>query len=224
MTDVHIDPDRVCELCGGSIVKSNTTGVCRTRPDCRTENARRRNRVYETGAKCKVCQGPVSKRNTIGICRISDRCRVAAKKEHDHRYHLAHKTEKARRLHEKTVRRPHRQTAVLPEDGIIDNVAVQITVSGSRKVALTQRERLEATRLMLLQGASIREMCDHLHVQPKVVRQLLDDLGFECVRNEHIVGSKIMVILPRDRVRGPKILPPEMPVTVKPRGSGCLPG
>lgn len=226
MVNVHIDPARVCELCGGPIVNWNVTGVCRTRTDCRIENARRRKRAHETSSKCKVCEGPVSKRNTIGICRVNDQCRVAAKKEHDHRYHLAHKADKARRLREKVVsgRRPHRQTATLPEDGIIDRVAVQITVAGTRKVALTQRERLEATRQMLLQGASIREMCDHLHVQPRVVRMLLDELGYECVRNEHIVGSKIMVILPKDRVHGPKILPPEMPMSVKPRGPGRLPG
>lgn len=160
--------------------------------------------AFET-AICKVCGGPVSGRNQIGICRVNKRCRRAAKKEHDHRYHVSHRSERGSRPRDDTPR-PHRQTITLPEDGIIDEVAIYIAVNGLRKIAMTHRERVEAVRRLLLQGGSIREMCDNLHVQPKIIREILDGLGFECVRNEHIAGSRIMIILPKDRKRGPKIL------------------
>jgi hypothetical protein len=204
----RIDFDRDCELCGGPIMVSNEINVCRTTPECMLENDKRRNRT--TGYRCKVCGSAITKRNKIGICRTKAKCRAAAKREHDHRYHLAHKDEKDddQKLGKQ---RAHRQTVLLPEDGIVDEIAVYLAVNGIRKVAMTHRERVEATRQMLLHGASIREMCDHLHVQPRIVRDILDELGFECVRNEHIAGSKIMIILPKNRARGPKILDDDKP-------------
>lgn len=221
-SDVHIDPDRACDLCGGPLLTTNLTGVCRTTIKCRAENLRRRRSKSDAKRfRCKVCGGPIGKRNMIGICRTNNRCKTEAKRAHDRRYHLAHKNKRAARVSERPPgeRRPHRQTILLPEDGEFDEVAIRIAVSGQRKVSLTHRERLEVIRLMLGQGASIREMCDHLHIQPKIVRELLDELGYECVRNEHILGSKIMVILPKNRVRGTKILPPETPMSIKPSAS-----
>jgi len=168
---------------------------------CLLENNRRRgkNRTPVVALPCKVCGGPVSKRNQIGICRVNKKCRQAAKKLHDHKYHLTHRADGSRQKDGES--RPHRQTVTLPEDGIIDDTAVYIAVNGLRRIAMTHRERVEAVRRLLLQGGSIREMCDNLHVQPKIIREILDELGFECVRNEHIAGSRIMIILPKNRNR-----------------------
>jgi hypothetical protein len=216
----QIDPSRVCELCGGPIIVRNTTGVCRTTKDCMRENDSRRNKTYVRTMTCAICGGPISKRNKVGICRKTEACRNAAKKEHDHRYHQAHKNGVPATAEEP---RAHRQTMLVPEDGIVDFMAVSIAVSGMRKVALTHRERLEVTRQMLVQGASIREMSSNLHVKPAAVRLLLDELGYECVRDVHIAGSKIMVILPKNRSKAAKILDPEMPRHVRPLTSR-LPG
>jgi hypothetical protein len=219
LSHYRVDPARKCELCGGPVIIRNATGVCRTKPACMLENQRRRDIRNETAAKsarsgsCTICGGGISKRNKIPICRANAACRAAGKKEHDRRYHRNHK-DRPKPSHSR------RQTILLPEDGIIDPVAVYIAVHGIRKIAMTHRERVEAVRQMLLRGDSIREMCDHLHVPPDTARKILDELGYECVRNEHIAGSKIMIILPKNRKRGPKILSPHLPSVKPSAGTG----
>jgi hypothetical protein len=214
LSQYQVDPARKCELCGGPVITRNATGVCRTTRACMLENQRRRDIKSGTTARnarngsCTICGGAISRRNKIPICRSNAACRAAGKKEHDRRYHRNHK-DRPKPSHSR------RQTILLPEDGIIDPVAVHIAVHGIRKIAMTHRERVEAVRQMLLRGDSIREMCDHLHVPPATAREILDELGYECVRNEHIAGSKIMIILPKNRRRGPKILAPHVP-PVKP--------
>jgi Homeodomain-like domain len=204
----EIDPKRKCELCGGPIIRRNTTGVCRTTSSCMQESMRRR--TIRAGS-CKICGGVISRRNKIPICRTNSTCRAAGKKEHDRRYHRSHKNRPKKSP-------SRRQTVLLPEDGIIDPVAVHIAVHGIRKIAMTHRERVEAVRQMLQRGDSIREICDHLHVPPATAREILDELGYECVRNEHIAGSKIMIILPKNRRRGPKLLTPDL-AALKPSAS-----
>jgi hypothetical protein len=161
----------------------------------------------DSSRNCELCDGPLLSNNSTGICRTLPGCKT----EDDKRRGIERpvpviKKPKPPKGTGKKDTRAHRPTVLLAEDGIIDPIAVYIAVNGVRKIAMTHRERVEAVRQMLTRGSSIREMCDNLHVQPGVVRSILDELGFECVRNEHIAGSKIMVILPKDRVRGPKIL------------------
>ena len=204
----HVDPVRTCDLCGGPVIRRNSTGVCRTTRACVLENQRRRD---VKSISCKICGGAISRRNKIPICRANSACRAAGKKEHDRRYHRNHKDRPK-------PSQSRRQTILLPEDGIVDPVAVYIAVHGIRKIAMTHRERLEAVRQMLLHGDSIRDICDHLHVPPATAREILDELGYECVRNEHIAGSKIMIILPKNRKRGPKLLTPHLP-SIKPAAS-----
>ena len=53
---------------------------------------------------------------------------------------------------------------VLPEDGIVDPLAVEIAASGSRRVPLTRTERLMAAACILAAGHPVAEISHRLHV------------------------------------------------------------
>lgn len=50
MTKAISEPPR-CEVCGGQTYRSNTTGVCRSTPECRRENKARRRKVREASGR-----------------------------------------------------------------------------------------------------------------------------------------------------------------------------
>jgi hypothetical protein len=54
---------------------------------------------------------------------------------------------------------------VIPEDGIIDPVAVAIAASGQRRVRLTRAERRVAAARILATGGTTRTIAKHLHMQ-----------------------------------------------------------
>ena len=53
---------------------------------------------------------------------------------------------------------------VLPEDGIVDEVAVAIAAAGTRPVALTRTERWLAAARILAAGGTPFLICKRLHV------------------------------------------------------------
>jgi hypothetical protein len=55
-----------------------------------------------------------------------------------------------------------RATWLLPEDGIIDPVAVEIAASGTRRVRLTAAERRLAAALILARGGSPNDLARRL--------------------------------------------------------------
>ncbi|TDD62805.1 hypothetical protein [Actinomadura rubrisoli] len=69
---------------------------------------------------------------------------------------------------------------VLPEDGIVDPIAVEIAATGARRVALTRTERLLAAARILAAGHPCTEISRRLHVSGHTARTLaaqLRDLG-----------------------------------------------
>jgi hypothetical protein len=198
---LRIDAHRTCEICNGPVTEGNEIGICRTTRKCREENEKR---SRGSATECRICGSPLESRTKIGICRTNEICKREGKKVHDRHYHQSRKKGEKKPKKQKT--RADDASWLLEEDGIIDETAVQIAASGKRRVRLTQNERIATVKLMLRLGIGVREMCDNLHVHPSVVREILDGLGYECVLNTHIVGSKVMIILPKDRMRKPKIL------------------
>jgi DNA-binding CsgD family transcriptional regulator len=63
---------------------------------------------------------------------------------------------------------------VLPEDGIVDPIAIEIAASGSRPVALTQTERVLAAARILAAGGSRNDIATRLHVSGNTARTLAD--------------------------------------------------
>lgn len=61
---------------------------------------------------------------------------------------------------------------LLPEDGIVDRIAIEIAVQGDRAVGLTQRERVLAVWLMEHQGLSQRVMESRLKLPDHTVYYL----------------------------------------------------
>jgi hypothetical protein len=52
----------------------------------------------------------------------------------------------------------------LPDDGIIDAIAIEIAVAGIRPVALTRTERLLAAGRILAGGGTPHQVARHLHL------------------------------------------------------------
>ena len=66
---------------------------------------------------------------------------------------------------------------LLPDDGLIDEVAVSIAVSGARRVRLTPPERDLAARLMIARGADVAELAAHLGTSTAAAGRLIKALG-----------------------------------------------
>ena len=72
---------------------------------------------------------------------------------------------------------------VLPEDGIVDPIAIEIAASGTRPVALTHTERVLAAARILAAGGSANTIAVRLHVSGSTARTLahqarrIDDPG-----------------------------------------------
>jgi hypothetical protein len=60
----------------------------------------------------------------------------------------------------------------LPDDGIVDPIAVEITAAGTRRVRLTAPERGAAAALILARGGTVNDIAVRLHVSTATARLL----------------------------------------------------
>ncbi len=65
-------------------------------------------------------------------------------------------------------------TFILPDDGIIDPLAVEVAARGIRPIALTPAERQLAAARILAQGGTITHVCTRLHVSGTTAVMLTD--------------------------------------------------
>ena len=71
-----------------------------------------------------------------------------------------------------------RQPALtLPDDGIIDPIAVEIAALGIRPVALTPAERRQAATRILARGGSLSAVCERLHISGTTTLTLIAPAG-----------------------------------------------
>ncbi|MGH3274272.1 MAG: hypothetical protein ACRDNZ_08090 [Streptosporangiaceae bacterium] len=61
---------------------------------------------------------------------------------------------------------------LLPDDGIVDPVAVELTAAGARRVRLTARERGAAAALILSRGGTVKDIAARLYVSEQTARLL----------------------------------------------------
>lgn len=61
-----------------------------------------------------------------------------------------------------TATQPRGDAWMLPDDGIIDQVAVEIAAKGERRVALTAPERRAAAEMILARGGTARDIAERL--------------------------------------------------------------
>jgi hypothetical protein len=61
-----------------------------------------------------------------------------------------------------TACQPRGDAWMLPDDGIIDQVAVEIAAKGERRVALTAPERRAAAEMILASGGTVRDIAERL--------------------------------------------------------------
>lgn len=63
---------------------------------------------------------------------------------------------------------------VIPDDGIIDGLAVRIAASGKRRVRLTPMERRFAAALIVAQGGTCYRVAEYLGISFWAARTLVD--------------------------------------------------
>jgi DNA-binding NarL/FixJ family response regulator len=61
---------------------------------------------------------------------------------------------------------------LLPDDGIIDPVAVEVAAAGTRRVRLTVSERRLAAALILTRGGTVNDIAARLHVSGQTARRM----------------------------------------------------
>ena len=61
-----------------------------------------------------------------------------------------------------TARQPSADAWMLPDDGIIDPIAVEIAAKGERRVALTAPERHAAAEIILARGGTVAVIAERL--------------------------------------------------------------
>jgi hypothetical protein len=57
---------------------------------------------------------------------------------------------------------PRGDAWMLPDDGIIDPIAVEVAAKGERRVALTAPERRAAAEMILARGGTVRDIAERL--------------------------------------------------------------
>lgn len=91
---------------------------------------------------------------------------------------------------------------LLPEDGIIDHLAVTIAAEGTRLVRLTPAERELAARRIIADGGGVGELVSHLGISFRQAGDLVRQLGYRLSRCKH---SNTSVIITADNSRlGPE--------------------
>lgn len=66
---------------------------------------------------------------------------------------------------------------LLPDDGIIDPVAVELAATGQRQVRLTETERHEAVALILAEGGSSWLIAKRLKISTAAARSLATSIA-----------------------------------------------
>jgi DNA-binding CsgD family transcriptional regulator len=64
----------------------------------------------------------------------------------------------------------------IPDDGIIDDIAVRIAASGQRRVRLTRAERRLAAALIIARGGTSYRVAKHLGISSWAARTLVDSI------------------------------------------------
>lgn len=90
---------------------------------------------------------------------------------------------------------PH-AAMLLPDDGLIDELAVSIAVSGTRRVRLTPPERDLAARIMIGRGADLAELAAHLGTSTAAAGRLIRALGYRLSAPESRTGHRWIVPAP----------------------------
>lgn len=85
---------------------------------------------------------------------------------------------------------------ILPEDGILDEVAIEIAIRGQRPVRLTLRERRAVVKSLIDRGASPGEIIEKLRTNPKWVTRTLHELGYDVLGTG---GNHGTYIVPKNR-------------------------
>ncbi len=158
--NTRIDPDRTCSVCGGPITQKNQTGICTRNRACRSALQRKMTGGAQNGAN----NG--SPENSQWLLPPA----YELEDEGDE-YRLVYPTdEDGNRLEG-----PGRPIE------IVDPVAVDIAVRGTRRVGLTMTERKLAIRRMIAGAWSPTEMAHHCGTIVPRIEPILNELGYEVV-------------------------------------------
>lgn len=144
---IRVDPDRVCEVCGGPITPKNKTGICTANTNCRSALQRK----WNGGERPGVVSG-----------------------------------------------KPENSPWLLPTvydldtgEEIVDQVAIQVAVEGTRHVGLTQTERKEVVRRMIAGAWGANDIARHCGTILHRLKPIFTELGYEVVPPRRPNGTRI---------------------------------
>lgn len=87
----------------------------------------------------------------------------------------------------------------IPDDGYLDEVAIDLAVRGIRKVRLTAAEQREVVRRLLLDPTMLPLgiIADRARMQSTKARQIAAELGWEGVKQG--LSTEVVVMVPANR-------------------------
>lgn len=154
MPYVSVDETRRCESCGGPITPKNRTGICTRNKACRSALQQRINGKLAEQTEDTPDNCPWLLPDAWELSELDDECseeRIYALDEFGHR---------------------------IP---IVDEIAIDIAVEGRRHVGLTQIEREEVVRRMVLGSWGVNDIAHHCGTTRKRLDPIFNKLGYEVV-------------------------------------------
>jgi hypothetical protein len=162
---------------------------------------------------CSRCGGPMSYDNKVGICNQTPECKAENKKVRTRNRYLqrfgdpehpelhTEEQKETRRKMRLTVNAAHKKKRradgisarvswILKDDGIFDDVAVDIAVEGLRPIAMTEAERRCAIERLAIFGQPPAEISRRVKMCSSRVISTLSELGWEWSVNDY--GEKVL--------------------------------
>jgi hypothetical protein len=140
--------------------------------------ASRNSHTRKTGENppCSICLVPLpGANNKSGICRRNPKCKKVWKRLHDARY------QKRKTAGVTKVKTYPKRPWELYDDGIVDQIAIGIAVSGIRRVRLSPPEQIEVVTRMMRYDYGTAEIAQHMGIGPGRLAEILDGMGFEVI-------------------------------------------
>lgn len=77
---------------------------------------------------------------------------------------------------------------LMPDDGIVDELAIELMLRGDRRVRLTREERIRAALILLEQGHDEKHVRYRLRLSPSVSKALMTEV-YERLAPRELVAS-----------------------------------
>ena len=135
---------------------------------------------------CEVCRGPITPKNKTGICTRNKECRSALQRK------ITGGRQNGAANGDPSNSRWLLDPAYDLDTGeeIVDQVAIDVAVEGTRHVGLTETERRIVVKRMIQGAWGVSEIARHCGTIPARIEPVINELGYEVVTATRANGKR----------------------------------